>query len=223
MFEYWWVICKQQCRSKYFDVFSMNLSDWTNGPWNTWNISKNRQGVLWSPEGLLVARSNTLCGAPCKNCLCFLNNILLFCSLKNPASFETVNGHQIRVVIFQQLQVVFEDLVPNMLLQKIQSTLHEGCLLYLLLHSIRHSPTQIFQSEWGFSFVETSRESSKKNSDLSDSFIGEVTFSLPKERCDFCPIQRQQTIRGYFEVRDSGKGMEVWLWQMSSNLVLRLF
>lgn len=118
----------------------MNLSDWTNGPWNTWNISKNRQGVLWSPEGLLVARSNTLCGAPCKNCLCFLNNILLFCSWKNPASFETVNGHQIRVVIFQQLQVVFEDLVPNMLLQKIQSTLHEGCLLYLLLHSIRHPP-----------------------------------------------------------------------------------
>lgn len=98
-----------------------------------------------------------------------------------------------------------------------------GGLLYLLLHSIRHSPTQFFQSEWGFSFLETSRESSKKKSDLSDSFIGEVIFSLPKERCDFCPIQRQQTIRGYFEVGDSGKGMEVSLWQMSWNLVLRLF
>ena len=27
MFEYCLVICKQHCRSKYFDVFSMNLSD----------------------------------------------------------------------------------------------------------------------------------------------------------------------------------------------------
>ena len=76
----------------------------------------------------------------------FQTNILLFLFKEKTGSFETANGHQIRVAIFQQLQVLFEDLGPNMLLQKIQSTLHEGCVLYLLLHSIRHSPTQFFSS-----------------------------------------------------------------------------
>ena len=73
-----------------------------------------------------------MCGAPCKKLLVFFKQHFVVFVQGKTGSFETVNDYQIRVVIFQQLQVVFEDLGPNMLLQKIQSTFHEGWLTLLV-------------------------------------------------------------------------------------------